>query len=388
MINILFLPQVNPSLVAVLAISVFTVISIKGGKRVDLAAILSFILVFAIIGIVSTTQGLDFSNFQPFMPNGFYPGVLSGAMYTFSMYVGMRAIATQSPVMKEPGKVLPIAVLLSTLISIIVYSSIAFVAVGVVPLNSGTSDPLLIQVGVIVMGPIGKALVGIAWISAALMSLATSMTVQTSIISALSRDGYLPRILFSSDRSSRNKYVIQMIGALLAILFAATGLIVFVGYAAGFASLLVYAIVNLSLMKLRKEKPDLDRPFKTPLYPYTPIVGIFIALLLMIFVEGSAILLVLEFSMILLIVYHLRMIGYRRLRLAIAGINLGVSGIITLILFLLQTGTIKLGQNPQEQATLVFFGSILGATFLIAGILNLFKSKKEEIEKIEKPWNE
>jgi amino acid transporter len=383
-----FFPQVNPSLVAVVLIAFFTVISIKGGRIVDLTAVLSFILVFAVLGIVGTIRGLDFSNFHPFMPNGFYPGVLAGAMYTFSMYVGMRAIATQSPVMKEPGKVLPRAVWLSTLISVIVYSSVAFVAVGVIPPNASISGPLLIYVGEVVMGPVGQGLVMIALTSAALMSLATSMTVQTSILSALSRDGYLPRIIFSPDRGSISRYIAQMIGSLLAILFAATGLINFVGYAAGFASLMVFVIVNLSLMKLRKDKPELDRPFKTPLYPYTPVVGIFIALILMIFVESSAVILVLEFIMISLIVYHLKMMGYNRLRLAIGGINLGISGFIALILSLVQTGTVHITFYPQEQTVLVIIGSILGATFLIAGVLNIVKSKKEEIETIERLWME
>ncbi|NIM45909.1 MAG: amino acid permease, partial [Nitrososphaeria archaeon] len=98
----------------------FAVISVKGGRTVDLMTVLSFVLVFVLLGVVSAIHGLNFGNFDPFMPAGFYPGVLGGAMYSFSMYVGMRAIATKSPEMKEPGKVLPRAVLLSTVITIIV----------------------------------------------------------------------------------------------------------------------------------------------------------------------------------------------------------------------------------------------------------------------------
>ena len=383
-----FLPQVNPSLVAVVLILVFTVISVKGGRTVDLMTVLSFALVFVVLGVLSVIQGLDFGNFEPLMPKGLYPGVLAGGMYTFSMYVGMRAIATKSPEMKEPGRVLPRAVLLSTVITIIIYCGVSFVAVGVVPPDTSLTGPLLIEVGNIVMGPAGELLVAIAWASAALMSLATSMSVQTSILSALSRDGYLPRVIFTPGTGSITRYIAQVVGSLLAILLAATGLIVFVGYAAGFASLLVFAFVNLSLIKLRIDRPDLDRPYKTPLYPYTPIIGIIIALALIVFVESSAVTLVLEFIIVSLIVYHLKMMGYHRLRVAFGGINLGISGFMGLILYLIQTGAIQLGLSPQENLALLIIGYVLGATFFAAGVLNLVRSEKEEVETIERLWIE
>jgi APA family basic amino acid/polyamine antiporter len=376
-----FLPiDINEALIAVILIAVFTLLSIKGGRFIDLVTVLSFIIIFLIIGLQSVNYGLDFGNFSPFMPNGFYPGVLAGTMYTFSMYVGMRAISTKSPVMKEPGKILPKSILVSSLISIIVYSLIAFFIIGIIPLNSNTSDYLTFHLGRVVMGPIGEILVMIAWVSASFMSLATSISVQTSIISALSRDGYLPNIIFSSDSSSLTRYITQITGSLIAMFFAATGVIIFVGYAAGFASLIVFALVNFSLIKLRRSQPTLDRPFKTPLYPLTPIFGIFISFILMIFIEGSAIIVVLAFIMIGLMIYHLKMIGYNRLRMALGGVNLGISGLISLILYLILSGTID---TLQQQHIIVSVGIILIITFLIAGLLNLIRGKRIITERIE-----
>ncbi|MDH5688593.1 MAG: APC family permease [Candidatus Bathyarchaeota archaeon] len=376
----LFLPWVNQSSVAVVVIALFTMVSIKGGRKVDVITVVSFVAVFSALGIIGMIHGLHLENLEPFMPNGFYPGVLAGAMYTFSMYVGMRAIATKSPTMEEPGKVLPRSVLLSSVISTIVYCSVAFVVVGVVPRDTSTSVPLLIYAGRIVMGSLGEALVAIAWTFAALMSLATSMTVQVSVLSALSRDGYFPKI-FSPSKGSRTRYIVQMIGALSAISFAATGLITFVGYASGFISLTVFALVNLSLIKLRREMPRLLRPFKTPLYPYTPIIGIIFALVLIIFVESSAIVLGLEFTLFFVIIYHLRMVGYHRLRLTFSGINLGISGITALFLCLFQTGVVQLALSPQERTMLIVFASIIVLTFFTAGILNLTESRKDRQRK-------
>jgi len=372
------IPSANTSLVAVLVIALFTAVSIKGGKIVDLITVLTFVSVFALLDLFGVVHGLNLGNFQPFMPNG-YSGVLAGVMYTFSMFVGMRAIATRSPMMKEPGKVLPKAVIFSSLILIAVYCSVALVVVGVVPSNAALSEPLLIYAMKIIMGPFGEALLTVAWVSAALMSLATSMTVQTSILSALSRDGYLPRIIFSSSKRSGTRYIAVVIGAVLASLFAATGLIIFIGYAAGFASLMVFALVNLSLIKLRKKMPRLSRPFKTPLYPYTPIIGVIIAFILIVFIESSAIMLGLEFILFSIVIYHLKMMGYQRLRLAVGGINLGISGITALLIHFIQTGLIQLTTSPQEKNILIISTAIIGIIFFTAGILNLTRREKKTL---------
>ena len=132
----------------------------------------------------------------------------------------------------------------------------------------------------------------IAFTTAAFMSLATSMNVQVSIISALSRDGYLPNIIFASRRRPITKYIVQFFGSLLAMTLAGTGVIIFVGYASGFASILVFAIVNLSLIRLRRSRPLLERPFKTPLYPYTdpPCVQKSSGKIFSLFIEASGVL--------------------------------------------------------------------------------------------------
>jgi len=145
--------------------------------------------------------------------------------------------------------------------------------------------------------------------------------------------------------------------------------------------LIVFALVNLSLIKLRREMPRLARPFKTPLYPYTPIIGIIFAFVLIMFVESSAIVLGLEFTLFFVIIYHLRMVGYHRLRLTLSGINLGVSGITALFLWLFQTGVIQLALSPQEKTMFVVFAYMVVITFLTAGILNLTESKKDRKRK-------
>ena len=55
-----------------------------------------------------------------------------------------------------------------------------------------------------------------------------------------------------------------------------------------FGSLFTYLFVQLSLMRLRRTEPDVKRPFRVPLYPAVPILGVVSCLLLMLYLSNTA----------------------------------------------------------------------------------------------------
>lgn len=362
---------VNTQLIALLIIVLFTLIDIRGARKfeIDLAIVLIFVSIFLIFDFASLLHGTKVESPQSFMPNGL-PGVMAGVMYTFSMFFGVRSIVVQSLEMKSPETDVPKAILYSSIILIAIYCSVASFAIGFMPLQTELPGPLLTYAAEKVMGSIGGALISIAGISAALMSLTTAMMIQTSVISAMSRDGYMPRIVLLSHSRFGTRYVATVFGSLAAILFAASGLVVFVGYVVNFASLLIFAIVNMSLIRLRRKLPRLSRPFKAPLYPYTPVLGVVVALTLLIFVENPAIVLGFLFILITIVVYNLRMVGYHRLRLAIGGINFGISGLIALLVYLSKAQIMRLPFLLENEIILYVF-TIVGIVFFAAGIFNI-----------------
>jgi len=369
-----FLP-VNTQLVAIFIIILFTVMNIRGIRQIDLVVIAVFVSVFAIFDTASILQGLTAKSFEPFMPNGLM-GALAGVMYSFSIFFGVRTIVVESPNMENPERNVPRSIFFSSLSLIVIYCSVAFFVVGAVEFPVETSIPLLTLAAERLMGPIGGALLNIAGISAAVMSMTTAMSVQTSIISAMSRDGYMPKIVLMTRSRFGTRYLAVILGSILAILFATSGLAVFVGYVVNFTSLLIFGIVNLSLIRLRKSMPRLIRPFKTPLYPYTPIVGALVGFVLLIFVESTVLALGIEFILITIIVYHLRMVGYSRLRLAIGGINFGISGLIALFLVLLRLKIMQLPWLVADELYLSYSAALLSVLFFLAGVLNLNSKKK------------
>jgi amino acid transporter len=135
-------------------------------------------------------------------------------------------------------------------------------------------------------------------------------------------------------------------------------------------------LVNLSLIQLRRKMPRMDRPFKAPLYPFTPLAGIVMSVLLLVFPvilrdvnAESALLSSLGMVAIVMVTYYLRMvkreIDFNRLRAAVGGICLG-AGIALIVL------------TPSIATFSMFIPMVLvGIVSIIAGILNIVLSARK-----------
>jgi hypothetical protein len=154
-------------------------------------------------------------------------------------------------------------------------------------------------------------------------------------------DGYFPKILLSTNRRFGTYHIAAVVGAVLVVTLSALGALPFLGYAASFGSLFVFAAVNLSLIKLRKTKPHIDRPFKTPFYPITPALGVLLSLILLVFPvligdrsAGDALVASIGLTGMVLGVYYLRMAGRYRLQIALGGMSLGVGISVAILAFI------------------------------------------------------
>ncbi|MCJ7614044.1 APC family permease, partial [Candidatus Bathyarchaeota archaeon] len=297
----------------------------------------------------------------------------------FPMFVGMRALVAGAPQIKNPGKNVPRALLITTVLLTVVYFAVAYVAVGVVPADTpitAESPPLLNMAASTIMGPVGAILFALAGIFASVSSVGTAMSVQSSILGGMSRDGYLPKALEKAHKRFGTRYIAIIASSLFVIFFGTSGAVVFLGYAASFGSLLVFALVNMSLIRLRRKMPRLDRPFKAPLYPLTPIAGIVMSVLLLTFPiilrdvnAESALLSSLGMVAIVLVTYYLRMVkrevDFNRLRVAVGGICFGAGA--TLILL-----------TPIIVPPSLFITTLIGGLVsIIAGIMNILASTRK-----------
>ena len=363
--------SVNTPLIAIIMVIILAALDIRGVKEATTLIVVAFLAIFAVFLASGLLHGLTPPEVLPRPSPEGLSGFFAATAYTFTMFVGMRALVAGAPQIKDPGKNVPKALLLSTILLTAVYCSVAYVAVGIVPAGDSVGSPLLNFAAEKIMGGIGGIRIGgilfaIAGMVASMSSVSTAMMVQSSILGGMSRDGYLPKVLLKVHRRFGTRYVAVIASSLFVILFSVIGAVEFLGYAASFGSLLVFALVNLSLMKLRKKEPHLKRPFKAPLYPITPIAGIVMSFLLLTFpvffrdvnAEG-ALLSGLGLMALVLATYYLRMVGHYRLRVAVGGVSLGMGALLALLTpFII----------PRFPLYVLIFVS---AVSILAGILNV-----------------
>jgi len=328
---------VNTPLIAAIVVIILAALDIRGVKEATTVIVVAFLAIFTVFLLSGLLYGLAPPEMLPRSSPEGLSGFFAASTYTFTMFVGMRALVAGAPQIKDPEKNVPKALLLSTILLTAVYCGVAYVAVGVVPLGD-YDEPLLNLAAAKIIGGIGGLLFAIAGMVASVSSVSTAMMVQSSILGGMSRDGYLPNVLLKVHRRFGTRYVAVIASSLFVILFSVIGAVEFLGYAASFGSLLVFALVNLSLMKLREKEPHLKRPFKAPLYPITPIAGIVMSFLLLTFPvflrdvnAESALMSGLGLVALVLATYYLRMVGRYRLRVAVGGVSLGMGALLALL---------------------------------------------------------
>jgi APA family basic amino acid/polyamine antiporter len=370
---------VNASLLIVGLVVILIVLAIRGVEEATTFIVATFLAIFIIFLAMSLGYTLAPQNIVPEASGNSIVVFFATTAYLFPMFVGMRALVAGAPQIKNPGKNVPRALIVSTVLLTVVYFAVAYVAVGAVPLGgevTGDELPLLNIAASTIMGPVGAILFALAGIIASVSSVGTAMTVQSSILGGMSRDGYLPNVLLKAHKRFGTRYVAIIASSLFVIFFGTSGAVEFLGYAASFGSLLVFALVNLSLIQLRRKMPRLDRPFKAPLYPFTPLAGIVMSVLLLTFPvilrdvnAESALLSSLGMVAIVLVTYYLRMVkrevDFNRLRVAVGGICFGAG--VTLIVL---TPVIV----PPSLSIIMI---LAGLVSIIAGVLNILTSARK-----------
>jgi len=363
-------PTINVPLTAITIIIIFTVINIRGMKEAGTAETLMVVVLLIILAfyfLVGWLYGPGTGTLQMSAPKGFL-GVAEATAYIFVVYLGAEAIAVTQAEIKNPSKTIPRAIILSAIALIVVYTLIAYVTVRAVsPEILGKEVSPLTYVAGQTMGPLGTILITIAGMVAALSSLNTSIVAQSRVAYALSRDGYFPSAFLKIHRRFGVPHISVILGSLFIIALAATGVIQFVGYATDFGFIIGFTLVNLSLMKLRQKKPNLERPFKVPLYPFTPIAGIATSLMLLLFIDLKVLTLGAGLGILALLAYYLSMVGHYRIRIAFGGISLGIGVFVAFLAYLMEKGLVPL-TTPSILLCVLILAS---AVSILAGILNI-----------------
>jgi APA family basic amino acid/polyamine antiporter len=268
------------NLPAVFIVLAITALLVRGTRESATANMVMVVIKIAILifFVIAAITSFDINNFKHFSPHGF-GGITSAAGLIFFAYIGFDAVATGSEESKNPGRDLPVAIVGSLLISTLLYILVAIAAVGVAPIktmtNSKNAD-----------APLSAALeagTGLNWASAvlslgALIAITSVVLVvmygQTRIFFAMCRDGLMPKSFAKvHPRYGTPARLTITFGVLIAILAAFVPLSEIIKLV-NIGTLFAFVLVNIGVIILRRTKPDMERPFRTPLVPVFPIIGI------------------------------------------------------------------------------------------------------------------
>jgi APA family basic amino acid/polyamine antiporter len=257
------------------------VIGIKESSRFN-TAMVALKIVILIFFIAVGAFYVKPANWTPFAPNG-WAGIGSGAALIFFAYIGFDAVSTAAEECRNPQKDMPIGMIGSLAICTVMYIAVALVLTGLVPLPEirGSAEPLAKAFSLLGMNW-ASGIVAFGAVIATTAVLLVFQLGQARIFFSMARDGLLPKSFAAVHPRYRTPHVTTIwIGVAVALLAAFANLDVFVELT-NIGTLFAFVLVCAAVLVLRRRDPRRHRPFRTPLVPLVPLMGIAICIYLMV----------------------------------------------------------------------------------------------------------
>jgi APA family basic amino acid/polyamine antiporter len=259
---------------------------------IKIATVLTFVAIAA--AFLLRHPQVAAANWHPFIPpnqgtfGAFgWSGVARGAGVIFFAYIGFDAVSTAAQEARNPQRDMPIGILGSLAICTVLYVALGWTLTGVVHYTLlNTSAPVAL----------GIQATGERWGSIVVMlgtfaGLTTTMLVmlmgQSRVFFSMSRDGLLPAWAGRVHPRFRTPWISSIVVGFFVAIVAGGLPIGVLSQLTSIGTLLAFVIVCAGVWALRIKRPDLPRPFKAPLVPLVPILGIGISLGLMISLPWS-----------------------------------------------------------------------------------------------------
>lgn len=236
------------------------------------------------------------ANYEPFIPGsqgGFgdfgWTGVLRAAGVVFFAYVGFDAVATAAAEARNPRRTVPIGLLGTVLIATAIYIAVGAVLVGMTSYTElGVADPIAValQAG-------GRDLDWLLKLTdvAAVVGLASTVLVtlygQTRIFMRMSEDGMLPPVFGRVSPHTKTPQFSILVSAVAGAAVAGLVPLSVLGELIAIGTLLAFIIVSVGVVRLRRTRPDLPRPFRVPALPLVATAAVISSLALMATLPGD-----------------------------------------------------------------------------------------------------
>lgn len=210
-----------------------------------------------------------------------YGGILGGAAIVFFAFIGFDAVSTAAQEAKNPKRDMPIGILGSLVVCTILYILFSYVLTGV----ANWKDFELAGKEASVSYAIKTYMPGFQWLAttvniAILAGFSSVILVmllgQSRVFYSMANDGLLPKVFSDLHPKFRTPYKSNIILFVFVGAFAAFVPGSIAGDLTSFGTLFAFVLVSAGVLVMRKSNPNAERPFRTPMVPLVPILGVLV----------------------------------------------------------------------------------------------------------------
>lgn len=270
------------NLLAFLVIALIAIvlsIGVKESTRVNNVIVVIKLLTVALFISVACLN-INPSHWSNFMPFG-WSGVIHGAALVFFAYIGFDALSTTAEECIHPQRSIPVGIIVSLTVCTLIYIIVSGLLTSIAPFDTlNVSSPVanaLLNLGYQKMAGI-IAVGAVAGLTTVILVMFYGLT---RICLAIASDGLLPTALARINPNSHTPIRLILISGIIMGLIAGFVPIDKAAELVNIGTLAAFTFVCLGVIVFRITEPDLPRPFRLPLNPLIPLLGIFSCLYLM-----------------------------------------------------------------------------------------------------------
>ncbi|GAA2729563.1 amino acid permease [Streptomyces nogalater] len=289
----------------VLLLTAILVVGMKVSARVT-SVVVGIKVAVVLVVIIAGAFFVQGANYDPFIPEeqpaeaggslkaplvqlmfGWAPshfgvmGIFTAASVVFFAFIGFDVVATAAEETRNPQRDVPRGILGSLVICTALYVAVSIVVTGMQKYSSLSVEAPLADAFKTTGHPWFAGLISFG----AAIGLTTVCMIlllgQSRVFFAMSRDGLLPRFFSQTHPRFRTPYRSTiLLGVVIAVVAGFTSLSE-LAELVNIGTLFAFAVVALSVIILRRTRPDLPRAFRTPLVPLVPVLSVLASLWLM-----------------------------------------------------------------------------------------------------------
>ncbi len=279
---------------ALLILLLLTALLVKGTEE---SAVVNQIIVtikvaIVIVFIVVGWQFINPANHTPYMiqatepgHEGFFKhgigGILGGAGIVFFAFIGFDAVSTAAQEAKNPKRDMPIGIMGSLVVCTILYILFGYVLTGV----GSWREFAVAGKEASVSYAVQQHMPGFGWlatmISVAILAGFSSVILvmllgQSRVFYSMANDGLLPKLFAEVHPKFRTPYKCNIVLFFFVSAFAAFIPGSMAGDLTSIGTLFAFVLVCVGVWIMRRKQPNVERPFRAPLVPLVPILGMLV----------------------------------------------------------------------------------------------------------------